>query len=868
MSDNAFGDSLRVWRRNSRDHQRGGQLSQNRLADLLSEEVGLVFSRAAVSDWERGKGHIHKDARPVLVGLIKVLHEAGGLPTRKEAEAWLASGNYRGLDAGEAASVDPAWIAPPTEPDVNTLFLPLHPIVGRDASLTPFIGRQQPLHDLIALLQEPNARLVSVVGPGGIGKTRLAQEAANLVADEYKDGVWFVPLDAVQSTADLLDRWLAELSIQRDPAISVISSLVNFLRQKQALILLDTFENLLDAGPILVDVLRLAPNIRLLVTSRAVLNTSGEHVFRVPPMHPVYADAAVGEVADQEAVALFVNRVQMIRPDFRLDESNEEEIIAICQRIDGLPLAIELAAGLMRALSLHEIRSQLEKDPGVLSGGPRDAPIRQRSLDQSLSWSFDALLPEEQTLFERLSIFSSGFSIEAAQAVASRDLLSNGQFVEALTTLVDHSLLHYETWNSHRIYRMHELTRQFAAGKLAMSGQTDVTMGRLLDFLLDLAGKVDRHLRNSERAYWLERIDPEARQVWLIVEWAVESKNRDAISDCLRLAGHLLQYWNLRGQVDRARRWTEQILAVAESLDIPTTSARNALCTAAALALIQADATSCESRATKALEASRVVGDLQAEAHALHLLGLAMYYQGDLERAKEFWDNGLHVGEHLDDPSVVARALDDLGNLASRQGNFQEALALHGREQEISQASGDLYSEFYAVLNLGEVSMRLKQPLQADRFNRRALEISRELDDSRGLAHTLVTQARLLRDLERLAEARDLLLEALTLGWSIGNLDIALTALEQIVLVTPEMNPEMTVQLLGSVDRYRGRYGPSSYPEDKPVAERQLRRMREELSDEAYTTAWLTGQQLDWEEAIELANRSASGSNASPSVPQ
>lgn len=732
---------------------------------------------------------------------------------------------------------------------------------GLPVPATPFIGRERQLPELSALLGRADVRLVTVTGPGGIGKTRVAIEAARRAAGLFPDGVFFISLESVGTTDALFDRLIIDLAIHRDPAIPRFDAIVGFLGESRALLVLDTFETVLSSAALIAQLIQGTPHLKILVTSRVVLRLTGEHIVTLPPLADGSADTDPTIVAHYESVKLFLARVKEVRPDFTLTAKNMDDVLAICRIGEGLPLALELAAGQTRVLSLPELRRQINKDPNALAGGPHDAPMRHRSMQNTIAWSHKLLSVEEQVLFRRLSIYRDGCTLAAAKAVTLGDRLTEDRFIAALTGLLDQSLLQFQRIGEQRVYRMHNLTRQFAFAQLIQSGELDSAMSQLLDYLEALAECVDQHIRDSERDYWLGQFDPESNNLWLVMEWGLGTDQPTTIEQCLRLCSMMLQYWNLRGQVDLARKWTEQALEAARQAGLPNERLIGALLTASALALIQADGQSSSELSSTALKSSRETKDRKSEAHALHLLGMAAYYHGDLATAGDVWNDALQVCEQLGDGSVTARALDDLGNLASRQGDYELSLALHQREREASLAAGDIYSEFYAVLNLGDVSIRLNRLPEAESYNRRAQDLSRQMGDARGLAHTLITQARLLRQLDRLSEARDLLLEALALSWRIQNLDIVLTALEQLLIIGAIMTPFAQIRLMSMIHLNRGRYGPSSYPEDDAALQVLAKQLREQMGTELYGHEWELGRILTWEEAI------AQGLNNNPKAP-
>lgn len=810
-------------------------------------------SRRTLENWADGTVRRPRHWEPVLL-VARALH----LPATKTDALLLAAGqpSVASLVATYAhspyAHLLTTWKSPDGESAKAGSSAPLYARIPLPP--TQFVGREALLTQLETLLGRSDARLITVTGPGGVGKTRLVIEAARRAGNTFPDGIFFISLESANSSETFLDKLMADLAISRDPAISHLDTVLGFLGNKQMLLIMDTFENVLSSASLVSRLIQGAPNLRVIVTSRVVLRLGGEHVFALPPLADGPDSATPAVVARYEAVTLLLARVQTLRPDFVLTDSNTADVLAICRLVDGLPLALELAAAQTRVLSLRELRRQLEDGSGVLVGGLRDAAPRHQSIEETIVWSHDLLNDAEKLVFRRLSIYRDGCTLAAAQAVAAPDLLGGDRFIAALSGLLDHSLVQFQHSGGQRIYRMHALTRRFAAAQMTESAERNLTMTRLLTFLEGLADRVNRHIRDSERGYWLGQFDPEAHHVWPALEWGLATGQAGTVEQCLRICGLLRQYWNLRGQVDLGRKWTERALEAARGLALPNAVQLSALLNASALALIQADGRTSADRAATALRTAREIGDLRSVADALHLLGLVAYYRGDLVYAEDMWAEGLQVAEQLGNGSALALALDDLGNLASRLGDFDQALALHQREQEVSAAIGDLYSEFYAVLNLGDVSIRKNLLEDAEHYNRRALEISRELGDLRGLAHTLITQARLMRRMARLPEAGELLREALRLSWRIQNLDIVLTALEQLLLAEQVADTSTQIQLLGLIEKQRDRYGPSSYSEDESDIQSLTAALRQKVGAARFGQDWVAGQTLAWDAAVVLGS--------------
>jgi len=810
-------------------------------------------SRRTLENWVHGNVKRPRNWEPVLE-VARALHLSAAETDRllrSAGQPSLASLQTASL-IGQQAKLLTTWYAP-RDVLLDTKKKSFSPPNNLPLATTSFIGRETQLEILSRLLSRPNVRLVTITGPGGIGKTRLAQEAARRMVERFAHGVYFVSLEAAMSSDEFYDRIITTLSIRRDSNTPARSAILNFLRDKQILLVLDTFENMLPLAGFVGEMIQAAPDIHVLITSRVVLRLSGEHVFQVPLLKSPREGTALSDAGKYEAIELFVTRVQAVHPEFFPSQDNLADVIAISQLMDGLPLALELAAARTRILSLQELRMQLVENPVLLADGPRDVPARQRSIQDTIAWSYKLLNKNEQTLFRRLSVFNEGCSLAAVKAVASRELLGSGHFIDVLSGLLDQSLLQYSDIAGQRFYHMHGLTRHYAHEQLVAVGESDQTMIQLLNFVCDLAEHVDRHFRDKERSYWLGLFDPEANNIWLVFEWAVDKDDPAVIEQCLLLCSTMRQYWGMHGQHDKAGRWTERMIQAAQRLDIDRKYQIGALLTAAAMALIQADVSTCADHANSALEAARGEKDEEQQVRALHLLGLTAYSRDALTETADIWEEALQIAEKVGNTSLIALALDDLGNLAARQGDYERTLSLHLREQTISQEGEDLYSEFYAVVNLAEVSMHLQLPLEADMYNRRALELAREIENPRALVHTLCVQARLMRRLRRPEKAREYLVEAIHLAWKIQNLDLVLTALEQYALSAEKcLAPESLTQLVSAIAMRRRRHYLTGGPEDTQEMESLASRLKELLGAEAFRLEWRIGQSLTWEKAVAL----------------
>ena len=506
--------------------------------------------------------------------------------------------------------------------------------------LTSFVGRAREIAAVGALLRRPGVRLVTLTGPGGVGKTRLAIRVAAEVAAAFPDGVWFVALAPVRDPALVAATVAQTLGVGETPARTVEEGLREYLRERRALLVLDNLEHLLDAGPLIADLLSTCPDLAVLATSRAVLRVSGEHGAAVPPLPVAIAGPASGtnRPLDADAVRLFVERASAAHSDFAVVEADAPTIAAICEKLDGLPLAIELAAARVTSLSPAALLALVERRLALLTGGPRDQPARLRSMREAIAWSHDLLDPTEQVLFRRLAVFVGGFTLEAAEAVAGgRDVL------DTVTSLAANSLVRRDGWGNGTPgevprFVMLETVREFALELLAASGDEGEVRGRHAEWCLRLAERTGASAFGApEQRARFDRLQADQDNVRAALAWPLDQG--DAAG--LRLAAAMGPFWYVRGPLGEARAWLDRAVALAAS-----------------------DATPPALRAKVLLAAGR-----------------ATHRQYDVVRAEELLGESVALWREAGDERGLAEALfvhaescppDD----PARLGQFEEALAL------------------------------------------------------------------------------------------------------------------------------------------------------------------------------------------------
>jgi len=634
---------------------------------------------------------------------------------------------------------------------------------------TPFLGREREIDQIAALLLRPDVRLVTLTGPGGSGKTRLALQAAAAAADHYDRGVWWVPLASIGDPA-LVESTASQALGSKDALSAAVGD-------KRLLLLLDNFEHLLDAAEGVGQAIASCPWLTVFVTSREPLHLDGEWEVAVDPLR------------EREAVELFVQRAAAVRSDFAANG----EVAEICRQLDCLPLAIELAAARVKVLTLPALLERLEQRLPVLAGGSRSAPERQRTLHATIAWSHDLLMPAEQDLFARLALFAGGCTLEAAEEICGADL-------DGIASLVDKSLIR----RSGARYWMLETIREFAADRLEELEDVAELRDRHAAWYVALGERARPELQARRGREWHDRLDAEHANLRAALEHLLASQDTESV---LRLTGAVWMFWATRGHWTEGRRFLAAALAL--NGDVNPELLIDAYWGAAILAIWQGDVDEGEQWAMDLLELSRKEDLLRAEAVAVHTLAMAA---PDGDRARTLYEESLVLARRADDGWLVSAALNNLGGLYLREGDYERAIELFEESLAIGEARGDL--------------------------DRRA----------RGLTHL----GKAVRGLGDLAGARAYFLSGLAAAGEIGLIDIELDAVWGLASLEAVAGDDVVAaRLVGWVNEQIARLGATGGADDVVLEES----LQDRLGPERFSAELAAGAGLTREEAIDLAVR-------------
>ena len=604
------------------------------------------------------------------------------------------------------------------------------------AQMSSFIGREDVIREVQSALE--GARLLTLTGPGGTGKTRLALETGHRLLPTFPDGVWFVDLSPVTDPSVVLTEIAVALDLVRDPGASVFECLEAHLRDRTILLILDNFEQVLDAAMPLEHLLSHAPGLKVIVTSRSVLSIYGEREYAVPPLRLPQDTGATAPAAlsESEAVSLFVERARAVRPDFELTEANAAAVAEICSRLDGLPLAIELAAVRVNVLTPQAILPRLDERLSLLTSGPRSLPERQRTLRGAIDWSYQLLEEPERRLFGRLAMFSGGGPLESIEAICDGDL--GAPILDLLGALVDDSLLRRtETPDGEVRFQMLETIREYATERLEAEPDAAEVHERHARHFLELATRAEPHLVGAEQKEWLDRFDREHGNIRAALKWSIQAGEVEAGQQA---AGAIWRFWHQRGHLMEGRRKLEHLLEV-EGGAARTPARFKALNGAGGLAYWQNDYAAAERFYREALEIARERDDRRAIAESLYNISYIDRIGGDEDVGMAKLHEALELARSIGDRQLTADCLGLIGNYELRQGRPEEALPMVEESLSIFRELGNKFAMADSLSGLGSFYRIIGDGDASCEAHRQALEIFAEVGNPLGIAMVIEEMA-------------------------------------------------------------------------------------------------------------------------------
>ncbi|MDQ4078143.1 MAG: tetratricopeptide repeat protein, partial [Chloroflexota bacterium] len=754
-------------------------------------------------------------------------------------------------------------------PGLPVDFPPLQSLGTRPNNLpimpTPLIGREQEVAMLTALLGQGGVRLVTVTGPGGMGKTRLSLQVAANLLDDFIDGVFFVALAPV-SDPDLVISTIAEtLHVQERGAAPLRETLQAHLQDKQLLLVLDNFEQVMEATPLVGELLSTCPDLRVLVTSREALRLRGEREYSLPPLplpEPTQEASSGAEVvaafSHYAAVELFVERAQAVKNSFTLTPDNALTVAEICRSLDGLPLAIELAAARSKLFSPQALLARLTDAASgtlnLLKGGARDLPTRHQTLRDTIEWSYNLLDARERALFRYLAVFVGGASFEAIEAVCNREGDLVLDVLDGVASLVDKSLLRQteQAEGEPRFFLLRTI-QEYALEQLEARGEAQAVRHAYAAYYLDLAQAAEPHLRGAEQAVWLKRLEADHDNLRAVLQWSLEQGDAETAA---RLAGAIWRFWQTYGYISEGRAWLERALLNGSSPEssLPSAVRAKSMLGAGVLAWMQADHAHAMALFENGLHLFEELGDKGGIATMYGNLGVIAMDRGDYDQALQLMEESLMLRRELGDKWGMSICLNNLGAVAGRQGDQERAQRYYEESLALSRELDDKGMVAIQLANLGAVADDQGDYQRALDLHQESLTLRRELGEKSGIARSLLGLGRVAFKQHNTAQACRYYRESLALGRDLGDKETIVDCLEGFALVASTREPSVrAARLWGATAGLREVLGVPWRPVARAEYEPYIMAAQQRTDDSAWADAWAEGRQMTLEQAIAYA---------------
>ncbi|MDB5079994.1 MAG: adenylate/guanylate cyclase protein [Chloroflexi bacterium] len=834
----------------------------------ISLKVGMVIHTGPVEEWE---GDYRGEVLDRTIALLAAAN--GGQILLSQAASTIARQTFSGdvvfEDMGKHYLNDllepelltqVSWPTPATTfPPLKSLNNYLNNLPSQDA---PLLGRETEVAQACRLLLNSQGRLLTLFGPGGTGKTRLGlQIAARLLAD-FPDGVFFVDLSPLHSVLQVAQALIQVLELKegignaRGQYLRLEENLKTYLKTRQVLLLLDNFEHVLDATSLVNQLLGAAPNLRIIVTTRSVLKIYGEQEFPVLPLKLPDASRlpSIDDLAGYSAVALFIRRAKQAQPAFQLTEENAGAVVNLCRALDGLPLAIELAAARASSLTPHQMLDQLSNRLAWLeeTGRGSNRPLRQQSLHEAIAWGYDLLEENEQVIFTRLAVFSGGCVLEAAEAVCDPDFTGDIDVLDGITILLNSSLLRrVEGVGGEPRFIMLQTIHQYALDKLVEQGEEEAVRSWHARYYGSVVQDAGPKLTGPDQAEWFRRLEQEYDNLRSLMEWALSGSDQAKIEQVLEISCVLWRFWAAQGYQSDGLSWLEQ--AFSKSSGIAVELLAKTYNVAGIMCRDQFDYPKAIEFFQAGLALQRKLGDKAGIAAGLHSLGTVAAYMGNYDQAVTYHEEAMALRRALDDQRGLALSLSFLGALKTSQGEFVPASQFYEEGLRLLRKLGDLRTTALLLNNLGYLRLSQGLPALARPFFEESLALRRELHDRSGTAGSILGLADAYSTENNSKQAFKLYCESFQLSKETGESLNLVFCLEGIArILSQEGLDRLACFAFGTAEAFRESINTPIQPTDLPGYNQSVEKVRTQLHPATFENTWLSGRLVSPEEALKV----------------
>lgn len=836
------------------------------IIEMTGVNAAIRTGRMAFTDWVR-ENHpsLHDDlwGQYWLAGTaagLSYCHKAGQADEIRLAGLIYAAANLKqyfklfGLPMpGEASQLYvEGQIKEVSKTGISLPSTPKKPLHNLPASPTNFIGRTAELAELTDLLQRPDVRLVTLTGPGGTGKTRLSLEAGRALLDRFSNGVYFIDLAQISDPSLVSSTIAHTLGIREGGGQPPLEKLKDYLGDKEMLLIFDNFEQITVAAPDVAELLAAAPGIKVIVTSRILLQLRGEQEYPVSPLDtPADEKQSIEKLLEYESIALFQQQAKSVQPRFKITDENLSAVVEICRRLDGLPLAIEIAAARIRMLPPKAILKRLDQSLSLLVGGPKDLPDRQQTLRQTIDWSYELLEADEQVLFARLGIFAGGFTLDAAEEICEQlefDVFSG------IETLLNNSLLRQvQTVSDEPRFDMLLTIREYALAKAEATGIMAELRWAHCGYFTKMATRntVEMSFGTSASGMWLGRYDEEHDNFRTALSWAFEHP-KEGITPVITMMGQLTWFWYRYGHLQEGNEWTERALAETEAMgDSPARAM--ALVGRTYLAMWSGDLVIAAQRGWEAVEMTQRIDFDLGLSMAKLAYGTTLINQGEDKKAYPHLVDAVELYDQQNQSWMKGVTLVHLANVSLGLGDAEQATQWLDMAMPMLKQSGDIWGMAFGLNNYGEVARVRGDYDRAEEFYRRTEALYTQADAKGDQARLVHTFGYIALHKGNYDEAQELFFKSLNDFRELGNHRGIAECLAGLAALAVEREKyEWAAPLLGAAEKQLTSFGGAWWPADRVEIERAMERMQSALGDE-YETLWERGQAMAVEDAIAYA---------------